>query len=177
MKAGAIEQNIIKNYGKLHEYMGTSIITKVPVNRGDWQVDQFGSVNYKDKVQLSIYDDKVKIEKKPFFWSRATVMERADRALDLLKDDYDRISSRDKDFKPGVRVYTHGQIETLKKYAQEYRERNKAEESVKSQAKRTDTEESKFMRFICNMLYKVIHLDSKHKQQEHENTKDIDLKV
>ena len=174
MKAGAIEQNLIKNYGKLHEYMGTSLITKVPVNRGDWQIDQFGSVNYKDKVQLSIYEDKVKIEKKPFFWSRATVMEKADRALDHLKDDYDRISSRDKDFKPGVRVYTPVQIETLWKYAQENRERNKAEESVKSQAKTTASEESRFMRFICRCLGKFIAFVDRN---VHLPVEDIDLKL
>ena len=94
MKVSAIEQNIIKNYGKLHEYMGSPLVKKAPIGLGDWQINQFGNINYKDKVQLSVHENKVKIDKKPLFWPRAAIMKNANAALDLLNRGYERRASR-----------------------------------------------------------------------------------
>ena len=93
----AIEKNLINNYSKLHEYMGSSKITKTPVDWFDWKIDQFGSVNYKDSIQLSINEDRVKVKKKPFFWSKESALYEANKALEHLKSTYEKLFFYDKD--------------------------------------------------------------------------------
>ena len=111
--------------------MGSPLVSKVPVEFNGWTIDQYGSINYnKDSIRLSVSVDmdkkKVKINTKPLLIFKSEVFDITNKALECLNDIYEKSND-------GI---TH---------------------NTDLEQNMTDTkEETKFMKFICRLLGKII---------------------
>ena len=112
-----VNKVLANNYNELNKMLHApehyGRVTNWPIRSGDWNMDQFGKICYRDSIELTVDSDKVTVDKKPLFMLNNTAKEMANRAIIRLTEVYNRFLSYDRDAQFTLRTYTPEQIEAL----------------------------------------------------------------
>ena len=84
--------NLANRYNRLNKMLHApehyGKVTNWPIRSGDWNMDQFGKICYRDSIELTVDGDNVTVDKKPLLMLNSTAIKKADETVQYLSNVY-----------------------------------------------------------------------------------------